>query len=279
MPGSAGQRGRPFPAAAAHFGSSSFPDSWSPPDAAWDYVQKDAWDYDRDAHELHDRNREWRDKMLESDPEYFTRMAKGQKPKYLWIGCADSRVAPENIVQAQPGEIFMHRNIANMVVATDANLRPIIQYAVDYLGIEHIVVCGHYDCGGVRAAATVHDHSAPLESWLTHIRDVARLHHDELMAIKDTEERHKRLVELNVVEQCLNLLKTGTVQKHRCYTGQRPHRFAYTVPRIHGMVYSPGEGLLKRLPINFREHMGKYKDVYGLYDTNTHMTSYAEPRN
>lgn len=241
------------------------------------HVTEDVWDYDRDAHELDERNKRWRDRMVASDPEFFAKQAKGQKPKYLWIGCADSRVAAENVVEALPGEIFVHRNIANMVIATDGNLRAILQFAVDYLGVEHIVVCGHYDCGGVRAATQLMDHAAPLESWLTHIRDVVSIYQDELQAIPDPEERHRRLVELNVKEQCLNLFKTGHVQKQRCYTGQRPHRYEFATPRIHGMVYSPSEGRLKRLKIDYKtELLEKYSEIYGLYDNSKFMDSWIE---
>lgn len=223
------------------------------------------------------RNKAWRERALAEDPNIFNRIGRGQAPKYLWIGCCDSRVAAENLVGGQPGEIFVHRNIANMVVATDANLRAVLHYAVDYLQVEHLIVCGHYDCGGVKAALSNRDHTSPVESWLTHIRDVYRMHHEELDAIVDQEERHKRLVELNVIEQCLNLFKTGDVQRRRCYTAQRPDQYACAYPRIHGMVFSPYDGILRKLPIDFKYYMGKWKKVYQMYDTQQFLKSHETP--
>lgn len=210
---------------------------------------------------------EWRKKVLSQEPELFDAIGKGQAPKYLWIGCCDSRVAPETMVSAKPGEIFVHRNIANMVVSTDTNLRAALKFAVEYLKVEHIIVCGHYDCGGLKAASSQKDHDAPLENWLTNIRDVYRLHQEELEAIIDVGERHKRLVELNVIEQCLNLFKTGDVQRRRAETSSRPDEYECAFPRIHGMVFEPSDGILRKLPIDFRHYLKKYKAVYQMYES------------
>jgi carbonic anhydrase len=255
------------------------PTSWSAPDTLLEYMQKeidDDFEVSADLKELAERNEKWRQEMLDRDPNYFKELGSGQSPKYLWIGCCDSRVAVENMAGGMPGEMFVHRNIANMVVATDPNLRAALQYAVSFLEVEHIVVCGHYECGGVRAAVTHRDHTAPLESWLSHIRDVYRLHQDELDQFSDEDERHKRLVELNVVEQCINLFKTADVQKRRAYTAARPHKFDNALPRIHGMVFDPKDGILRKLPIDFHQQIGELKKVYNLYRPED-MTSMAAP--
>merc|ERR1711957_418866 len=202
----------------------------------------------------------------------------GQSPKVFWIGCCDSRVAVENMVKADPGEMFVHRNVANMVVATDSNLRAALQYAVDYLKVDHIVVCGHYDCGGLKAAVTNRDHAAPLEQWLSHIRDVYRMHQKELDEYEIPEEKHNRLVELNVIEQCLNLFKTAEVQRRRVYTAQRPHEFDRAYPRIHGMVFSPSDGILRRLPVDFKDYLSELDKVYNLYDARVRLESIREPQ-
>eukprot|EP00421_Protoceratium_reticulatum_P019411 CAMPEP_0168382644 /NCGR_PEP_ID=MMETSP0228-20121227/13500_1 /TAXON_ID=133427 /ORGANISM="Protoceratium reticulatum, Strain CCCM 535 (=CCMP 1889)" /LENGTH=329 /DNA_ID=CAMNT_0008395783 /DNA_START=1 /DNA_END=991 /DNA_ORIENTATION=+ len=258
-----------------------FPDSWVEPEALWEYAQahkKGGGDVDDEfAEAFGRRNQAWREKKLQEDPDIFSRIGQGQAPKYLWIGCCDSRVAAENLVGGQPGEIFVHRNIANMVIATDSNLRAVLHYAVDYLQVQHLIVCGHYDCGGVKAAMANRDHTSPVESWLTHIRDVYRMHSEELDAIIDDEERHKRLVELNVIEQCLNLFKTNDVQRRRCYTAQRPDIFDCAYPRIHAMVFAPHDGILRRLPIDFKHYMRKMKRVYQMYDTNDFIASHETP--
>ena len=155
--------------------------------------------------------------------EMFFKLATGQEPTYLWIGCSDSRVPENKILGVQPGEVFVHRNVANVVAHADTNLLSVLTYAIEALSIRHILVVGHYDCGGVRAAmnnqrALGGDSSTVIDNWLTGVRDVYRLHADELDAIEDPEERHRRLVEKNVVEQCLNVFKTGVVQHHRLKT-------------------------------------------------------------
>jgi len=146
--------------------------SWVEPEALWEYNDamertNAAKEVDAEIAELGDRNKVWQKETLKHDPEFFKQIGQGQAPKYLWIGCADSRVAAENLIGGKPGELFTHRNIANMVVATDTNLRSVLQYAVDVLQVRHIIVCGHYDCGGIKAACSVKDHALPLESWLS----------------------------------------------------------------------------------------------------------------
>lgn len=272
-------------------GTASFPDSWVEPEALCDWAQHHAEQSkgnpalmeefsevdDAFAADFGRRNMEWRERMLAQDPQTFTRLGKGQAPKYLWIGCCDSRVAAEQLVNGRPGEIFVHRNIANMVVSTDANLRAVLHYAVDYLQVEHLIVCGHYDCGGVKAALANRDHASPVENWLTQVRDVYRMHHDELEAIACDDSRHKRLVELNVIEQCLNLFKTREVQRRRCYTAQRPEQYHCAYPRIHGMVFAPSDGILRRLPIDFKHYMEKWKRVYQIHDMSDYLASYVTP--
>lgn len=155
------------------------------------------------------------------------------------------------------------RNVANLVVNTDFNLMAALQYAVEVLKVPHIIVCGHYDCGGVRASMEKKDHVPPLENWLRNIRDVYRLHREELNAIRDPEARHRRLVELNVIEQCINLFKTGVVQRRRVTTYQEGA--AYTMPRIHACVFDPKTGDLKRLAVDFNEYISELHEIYDLY--------------
>ena len=170
---------------------------------------------------LLDQNEKW----AESEQAWFAEHGgKKQAPKYLWVGCSDSRVPAELMVGSQPGEIFVHRNIANMVVNSDMNFASVLQYAVNVLRVPHIIVCGHYDCGGIKAAMSSTHLDAglgsPIEDWLRNVRDVTRLHADELRAISDPELKHRRLVELNVMEQCLNIFKTGVVQRRRHLSSQ-----------------------------------------------------------
>ncbi|MEW5741902.1 MAG: carbonate dehydratase [Myxococcota bacterium] len=182
-------------------------------------------------------NRAWAKERLAEDPQYFQRLSKLQRPQYLWIGCSDSRVAANVVTGTQPGEVFVQRNIANMVVDTDVNLLSVLEYAVKYLEVQHVIVCGHYGCGGVKAAMTRHSLGI-IDKWLHNIKDVYRLHRAELDAISDEEARVDRLVELNVREQVVNLTKTAIIQsawKHH----QRPH--------LHGWVYGLADGLLKPL--------------------------------
>lgn len=181
-------------------------------------------------------NKAWAKEMLEDDPDYFNRLAHVQTPEFLWIGCSDSRVPANEITGTQPGEIFVHRNIANLVVHTDVNLLSVLQYAVDILQVKHIIVCGHYGCGGIKAAMTKQSYAGVINKWLRNIKDVYRLYRNELDAIVDMEQRTDKLVELNVKEQVNNLAKTSIIQK-AWQQNERPH--------IHGWVYGLKDGLLK----------------------------------
>ena len=181
-------------------------------------------------------NKAWAAEKVQDDPEYFERLAKLQKPEFLWIGCSDSRVPAKEITGTQPGEIFVHRNVANMVVNTDVNLLAVLDFAVTHLKVKHVIVCGHYGCGGIKAADTKTDYKPVLNMWLRNIKDVIRHHREELDAIKDEEERSRRLVELNVREQVYNLAKTTIIQSC-CKKEQRPD--------LHGWVYGLSDGLIK----------------------------------
>lgn len=180
-------------------------------------------------------NREWAAARVQEDPDYFRRLANIQTPEVLWIGCSDSRVAANVITGTQPGEIFVHRNVGNLVVNTDVNLLSVLEYAVDLLHVKHVIVCGHYGCGGVRAAMT-HDSLGIINTWLRNLKDVYRFHEVELLALPGAQARQDRLVELNVEEQVLNLAKTAIVQKAWKHA-QRPV--------LHGWVYGLADGILK----------------------------------
>ena len=185
-------------------------------------------------------NRLWVAARLAEDPDYFKKLAVGQKPRYLFIGCSDSRVPGSAITGTGPGEMFTHRNIANVVVHTDMNLLSVLQYAVEVLGVKVILVVGHYGCGGV-AAATSNKQYGLIDNWLTNVRDVVRLHETELLRIKDPTERMRRLVELNVIEQVRNLAKTNIIQN--AMRGDDP-------PILHGLVYDVADGVLKDLEVD-----------------------------
>jgi carbonic anhydrase len=180
-------------------------------------------------------NKAWAAEKVIDDPEFFERLAHLQTPEFLWIGCSDSRVPANEITGTQPGEIFVHRNIANMVVHTDLNLLSVLQYAVEVLKVKHIIVCGHYGCGGVKAALSQHTFGI-INKWLRNIKDVHRFHREEIDGIKDEELRLDRLVELNVEEQVMNLAKTSIVQKSWKYNNY---------PHLHGWVYGLDNGLIK----------------------------------
>jgi len=198
-------------------------------------------------------NERWIAEKLAQDPEYFRELAKGQRPEFLYIGCSDSRVTAEELMGLQPGQVFIHRNIANLVVATDNNVNSVVQFAVQQLKIKYIVVCGHYECGGVRAAMNPSD-IGQLNSWLQTLRDVYRLHHAALDAIDDEKERYDRLVELNVREQCINVLKIDHVQRSFYATG---------FPRVHGWVFDVRTGQLIDLKLNMEE---EFKEIRAIYD-------------
>ena len=183
-------------------------------------------------------NKAWAQEMLEEDVDYFNRLSKLQTPEFLWIGCSDSRVPADKITGTQPGEIFVHRNIANLVIHTDVNLLSVLDYAVNHLKVNHVIVCGHYGCGGVKAAMTNHDFNHLLNMWLRNIKDVYRLYQQELEAIPNEEDRADRLVELNVTEQVMRLAKTSIIQRAWKY-GKRPV--------LHGWVYGLKDGIIKSL--------------------------------
>jgi len=180
-------------------------------------------------------NKAWAKEKVFEDPDYFNRLVNVQTPEFLWIGCSDSRVPPNEITQTHPGEIFIHRNIANMVVHTDLNMLSVLQYAVDVLQVKHIIVCGHYNCGGVKAAMT-HSSLGLINKWLRNIKDVYRFNQQELDQIENYDDRINRLIELNVKEQVLNIAKTSIVQQ----AWKNRH-----APHLHGWVYDLHDGLIK----------------------------------
>jgi len=192
-----------------------------------------------DIERLFERNKVWAERIKEINPDYFSNLSTQQHPEFLWIGCSDSRVPANQIVDLPPGEVFVHRNIANVVVPSDLNCLSVIQYAVDVLGVKHIIVCGHYGCGGVAAAMEDKDHGL-IDNWLHHIRDVHRLHADELNAISDEQEMLDRLCELNVMEQTSNVCNT-TIVKNAWRRGADLS--------VHGIVYSLKNGILKDLSV------------------------------
>jgi carbonic anhydrase len=203
--------------------------------------------------QLLQNNKKWVASKLEKDPEYFKRLSLGQSPPILWIGCADSRVPANEIIGAEPGEVFVHRNIANMVVHSDMNMLSVLDYAVNVLKVKHIIVCGHYGCGGVQAAMT-NKHIGLIDNWIRHIKDVYRFHQDELNAIENEKDRFNRFVELNVVEQVLDLAKTSIVQT-AWESGQAVH--------VHGWVYDIHDGIIKDLEINLKDN-NSLSEVYQL---------------
>lgn len=182
-------------------------------------------------------NKEWARKMVDQDPKFFERLVDIQRPGFLWIGCSDSRVPPNEITQTHPGEIFIHRNVANLVIHTDMNLLSVLQYAVEVLEVKHIVVCGHYGCGGVKAALSRHSFGL-INKWLRHIKDIYRLHQSELDQIGTEEGRLNRLIELNIMEQVNNLADTSIVQ--RAWKSRNR-------PDLHGWVYDLHNGIINPL--------------------------------
>ncbi len=200
-----------------------------------------------------ENNKEWISKQLELDENYFKNLSLRQAPEFLYIGCSDSRVAAETLMGVNPGEVFVHRNIANMVPNTDLNVMSVINYAVVHLKVNHIVVCGHYYCGGVKAAMQPSDLGI-LNPWLRNIRDVYRLHKHELNTIDDEDERYKRLIELNVLEQCVNVIKTAVVQK----------AYKERNIQVHGWVFDIRSGELIDLKIDYPEILKEIKEIYRL---------------
>jgi carbonic anhydrase len=181
-------------------------------------------------------NKAWAAEQVNKDPDFFKRLADLQAPEILWIGCSDSRVPANQITGTEPGEIFVHRNVANLVINTDVNVLSVLDFAVNHLKIKHVIVCGHYGCGGIKAATTKTDFKPVLNMWLRNIKDVYRLHRDELDAIKEEEKRVDRLVELNVREQVYNLAKTSIIQ--RAWKEEKR-------PDLHGWVYGLKDGIIK----------------------------------
>ena len=225
-------------------------------------------------------NKKWVENQVQNDPEFFRRLNDPQAPKYLWVGCSDARIPADSLTGTRPGQMFVHRNLANLVVNTDLNFMSVLQYAVNVLEVPHIIVCGHYDCGGVRAACTNEDRGL-MEHWFKNIRDVYRLHFDELNRIRDPEARHRRLVELNVIEQCLNLYKTGIVQRKRMAT-KNSHHYQFSMPRVHGVVFDPVDGVLHNLHIHnhYKETIHKYGSIYTMrYNGSTAEPSPFDPMN
>jgi carbonic anhydrase len=210
--------------------------------------------------DIFENNKQWVAKMTKGDPDYFEKLAADQQPDYLYIGCSDSRVPANEIMGLEPGELFVHRNIANLVNNTDLNVLSVINYAVTVLKVKHIIVCGHYNCGGVKAAMTPVDMGI-LNPWLRNIRDVYRTHKDELNAIKNEHDRYNRLVELNVQEQCINVIKLAAVQKS--YVKNK-------FPIVHGWVFDMHTGVLQDLKIDFEKVL---KDIQQIYDLTGAATS------
>lgn len=199
-------------------------------------------------------NKAWAAEKLADDPDYFERLLHLQTPEFLWIGCSDSRVPANEITGTQPGEIFVHRNIANLVVNTDVNLLAVLDFAVTHLKVKHVIVCGHYGCGGIKAAASKTDFKPVLNMWLRNIKDVIRHHRTELNGIADEVQRTNRLVELNVQEQVYNLAKTSIIQ--RCWSKEQR-------PDLHGWVYDLKDGIIN--PV-FEMKAGTYIDSLYEYD-------------
>lgn len=204
--------------------------------------------------QIFQNNRAWVKSKLEADEDFFGKLSREQKPHILYIGCSDARVPANVIMGLDEGEVFVHRNIANLVVATDNNINAVIQYAVEYLDIADIIVCGHYGCGGVKAALHPSD-MGQLNSWLQNLRDIYRLHQQELDAISDSHEKFNRLVEMNVIEQCVNLIKIDHVQKKWYQTG---------LPRVHAWVYDLRNGLLKDLKVDLGAYFSNIRSIYDL---------------
>lgn len=206
--------------------------------------------------EIFENNLAWIDAKKAEEPDFFDKLSLDQKPDYLYIGCSDSRVTAEEMMGLKPGEAFVHRNVANLVVSTDLNVMSVINYAVRFLAVKHVVVCGHYNCGGVKAAMIPKDMGL-LNPWLRSIRDVYRLHQEELDDIHDENARYNRLVELNVQEQCLSVIKTASVQLSHNQS---------SFPTVHGWVFDIKTGRLKDLQIDFEAKLKDIKKIYNLFE-------------
>lgn len=200
---------------------------------------------------IFENNRNWIVKKLREDKDYFKKLSTSQNPRILYIGCSDSRVSAEELMGVGPGDVFVHRNIANMVPNNDLSAMSVINYAVNYLKVEKIVVCGHYECGGVKAAMESADYGI-LNPWLRNIRDVYRIHRKELDAIEDEDLKYRRLVELNVQEQCINIIKTAEVQ-----IASKDRQL-----KVHGWIFDIHTGQLIDLKINFDEILKNIMEIY-----------------
>lgn len=209
--------------------------------------------YDR----IFENNRQWAEKQMATNKEFFDQLAKDQTPEFLYIGCSDSRVTAEDLMGLRSGEVFVHRNIANVVSNIDLNSISVIEYAVEHLRVKHIVVCGHYGCGGVKAAMKPQDLGL-LNPWLRNIRDVYRMHKEELNAIKEEHKRFDRLVELNVQEGCINVIKAAVVQKRFISEGY---------PIVHGWVFDMRTGKLIDLNIDFEKILHDIQEIYDITDS------------
>jgi carbonic anhydrase len=203
---------------------------------------------------IFENNKKWVAEKKNADHNFFQHLSKGQSPEILYIGCSDSRVTVEEMTGIAPGQMFVHRNVANLVPNNDNSSAAVIEYAVAYLNVKHIVVCGHYNCGGIKAAMQAEDLGI-LNPWLRNIRDVYRLHKETLDAIKDEEERYKKLVELNVEEQCINVIKMAVLQKHYLDKGY---------PKVHGWVFNMHSGHLIDLKIDFIKKLDGIREIYDL---------------
>jgi len=204
--------------------------------------------------ELFENNQKWIAEKTRTNKEFFQKLAADQNPDYLYIGCSDSRVTAEEMMGVGPGEVFVHRNVGNLVNSVDLNALTVINYAVKYLGVKHIIVCGHYNCGAVKAAMQSKDMGI-MNPWLRNIRDIYRLHQTELDAITDEPQRYDRLVELNVQEQCLNVLKTAIVQ-----LGYLAHGY----PEVHGWIFNVRNGQIVDLKIDFKKMLQQIMKIYNL---------------
>jgi carbonic anhydrase len=211
--------------------------------------------------QIFENNRKWVESKVSTDAAYFEKLAADQSPDYLYIGCSDSRVPANEIMGLEPGELFVHRNIGNLVNNIDLNVMSVINYAVVHLEVKHIIVCGHYNCGAVKAAMIPKDMGI-LNPWLRNIRDVYRHHHTELNAITDEHARYNRLVELNVVEQAVNVIKTANVQKGYAKNG---------FPVVHGWVFDMHNGILKDLNIDFVSQLKEIREIYDLTGSESDM--------
>ena len=204
--------------------------------------------------QIFENNKKWVAEKKATNKQFFENLAKGQDPDYLYIGCSDSRVTAEELMGMQPGEVFVHRNVANVVSGMDLNAMSVINLAVEYLNVKHIIVCGHYNCFGIKAAMQPMDMGI-VNPWLRNIRDVYRLHNDELNAIGDDKEKYNRLVELNVIEQCINVIKTAEVQKSYLSRGY---------PKVHGWVFDVKTGRLIDLNLDFETILKEIQNIYNL---------------